>query len=381
VGLQLAGLINSENSFGFGYLDGDFGILVSKGGVVEQHTLEVTTPAGGSENATITVDDVAYTVPLTAGTTESNAREIVTSLSAQVPAYLFSANNSTVIAMAQVPEPKGVFSFSSATAVATWTQLITGANATFTCIPQSQWNRNTAPWLDSTKGNVYSVGFKYLGFGNTQFYVEDEKTSQDVLVHQVEYVNKNVDPNVSTPEFRLGWLASNQGNTTDVVVSGASAAGFIEGKDLADAPNMAAENTALAVGTTQTSVIMIRNRFEFNLKVNRSDIIPRLITANTDSNKGAFFRLTVNPDFGTEPNFSYASQTSSTAEVSTDAVTVIGNTGRFVSSFIVTSTGLVFDMDSLNIELLPGQVLVLSAAVISGAVSDMSASLSWQEDI
>jgi len=39
------------------------------------------------------------------------------------------------------------------------------------------------------------------------------------------------------------------------------------------------------------------------------------------------------------------------------------------------------DISALNIELLPGQILVLSAAVISGSASDMSASLSWQEDI
>jgi hypothetical protein len=382
-GIQLAGLINSENSFGFGYLDGDFGILISKGGVVEQYSLEITSSAILAEDATITIDDTSYIVPLTSGTPEQNAQQIVASLKSQTSLFLFSANNSTVTIMALVPEPKGAFSFSSGTATANFTKLVSGVQATFTCIPQSDWNGNIVPWLDPEKGNIYSISFKYLGFGNTKFYVENQKTGMDILVHTIEYTNKNITTNVNTPEFRLGWLVSNRGtNTTDVVVRGASAAGFIEGKDLNKTPFISYEGVGLGIGTNPVNLLTVRNRFEFNLKANRTDILPLLLSAGTDSSKNIIFKLTINPDFQVEPNFSYIEKDNFISEISTDNVLIVPNTGRQIASFIVNaSSPLVLDLTPWNLKVSPNEILVLSSQIISGGVQDMSASLSWTENL
>lgn len=378
--LQAAGLINSEDAFAFGYLGDTFGIIYSRYGKTEHQELTVNTGAGGSENATIKVNGDDYIVPLTTGGLNHNAQEIAESLSSQVPNFLFSANNNIVSSMDVLPEVNGAYTFTSASAAATWVQKQVGLEPIITPIPQSTWNRDVVDWLDPTKGNVYSIAIQYLGFGNISFYVEDQVTGSPILVHMIEYANKNILPSVGNPTFRIGWLARNNGNTTDLVVSGASAAGFIEGKNLIDTIPRAVESITAAIGTTQTNVITVRNRFYFGDKINRADIVPLLISMGTESNKGSFFRLIANPEFAGDINFSYVDQQSSVAEVSTDQVALVPGTGRFIASFLVTQQGLVIGSSDFQSRIFPDDWLTLSAAVTATPAAVMTASAVWQEE-
>lgn len=377
--LQGAGLINSEDAFAFGFFGADFGIIYSRNGKTEHQELTVTN-ASGNETATITIDDVAYSVPLTTGGVNHNAQEIAASLTTQVDNYLFTANNNVVSAMNQLPTVEGAYAFSSATAVAAWDQKQAGIEPTIELIPQTTWNRNTVSWLDPTKGNVYSISIQYLGFGNIQFYVEDEVSGAPLLVHQLEYANKNTLPSVGNPTFRVGWLVRNLGNTTDLVVSGASAAGFIEGKNLADTLPRAIESVTGNVDTTQTNVITIRNRFHFGDKINRADIIPLLLSMGTEGNKGAFFRLVANAEFTDDINFDYVDEQNSVAETSIDQVALVPGSGRFIASFLVTQQGRILSSEDFKTRIFPDDQLTLSAAVTANPSAVMTASAVWQED-
>lgn len=379
--LQAAGLINSEDAFAFGYVNEFFGIIYSRNGKTEHQELTVTTAATGAETATVTVNDVAYSVDLSASDVNTNAQEIAASLQSQVPNYLFTANNNVVSSMNLLPTPDGTYAFSSATAVATWEQQQAGQDPTISLIPQSTWNRDRVPWLDPTKGNVYAISIQYLGFGNIQFYIEDENTGLKTLVHQIEYANKNTTPSVGNPTFRIGWLARNLGNTSDLIVSGASAAGFIEGKNEPDSLPRAVESVTTAIDTTQTNVITIRNRFHFGDKINRADIIPLLLSMGTESNKGAFFRLVANAEFVSGLNYDYVDETNSVAETSTDQVALVPGTGRFIASFLVTGQGKILNSNEFKTRIFPDDQLTLSAAVTSGAASIMNAAVVWQEDL
>lgn len=122
--IQQTGLISINNRAVFGYNGLDFGISTVVAGKFEIQELAITTPAGGSENATVTVNGIAYTVPLTAGTAEHNAFEIAVSLSAQDPTYTYSNNSINVIARSRLPfTPAGAFAFTSATAVGAWVEI------------------------------------------------------------------------------------------------------------------------------------------------------------------------------------------------------------------------------------------------------------------
>lgn len=377
--LQAAGLINSEDAFAFGYLGDIFGIIYSRYGKTEHQELTVTTESG-NENATVTVNGIPYTVPLTTGGVNHNAQEIAASLTSQVPNFLFSANNNIVSSMDLLPEVNGVYDFTSSTAVATWEQREMGIAPDISIIPQTTWNRDTTPWLDPTKGNVYSIAIQYLGFGNISFHIEDETTGLPILVHMLEYANKNILPSVGNPTFRIGWLARNLGNTSDLVVSGASAAGFIEGKNVLDTLPRAVESVTGAIGETQTNIITIRNRFHFGDKINRADIVPLLLSLGTEGNKGAFFRLVANAEFAGDLNFNYVDEQNSIAETATDQVALVPDSGRFIASFLVTQQGRIISSNDFKTRIFPDDWLTLSAAVVATPDSVMTASAVWQED-
>jgi len=377
--LQIAGLINSEDSFTFGYLGTSFGIVYFSHGVTEHQELTITT-AGGNENATVTVNGNAYIVALTAGTANHTAQEIATSLSAQVENFQFTANNNIVSAMDLLPEINTTYAFSAGTAAGTWVQNSIGKAPVFSHVPRAAFNRDNVEWLDPTKGNVYSISIQYLGFGNIRFFVEDEITGNPILVHVLEYANKNIIPSVGNPTFRIGWACQNSGNTSPVTVSGASAAGFIEGKRIVDTVPRALEALSSVIAATQTNVLTIRNRFHFGNKINRADIIPVLISMGTESTKGAFFRLIANAEFNGDVNFDYVDKANSVVEYSRDNVEITSGSGRFVGSFLVRESGAIITSDDFPLRIFPDDTLTLAAAVTATPSAIMTATLAWQED-
>lgn len=384
---QAAGLISAENVFAFGFIGVEFGIIHAHGGESESQELTVTTPSAGAENATVTVDGVGYTVPLTAGTVQHNAFEIANSLSSQVPNYRSTSNNDEVVAQARISGPQGAFAFSSGTAAAAWVQTVAGVNPTVDFIDQSDWNidtRETGDVLDPEKGNVYQIQYQYLGFGGIKFYIEDSDTGSFVLVHIIRYANKNTTTSVTNPSFRVGWLTRNIGNTTNITISGGSAGAFIEGAIVRSTPPRAEGNDQLSVGTTLTNIIAFRNRIHFGGKVNRVEILPLLATLSTQSGKSAFFEIRADPIFsGGDLDFSYIDKDNSVMEIATDAVTVSG--GRLIGSITVvagSSEQLEFNTQSeQTFASLPGQTFSIASRISSGAAADMQATGTWTEDI
>lgn len=380
---QAAGLINSEDTFAFGFIGTAFGIIHASGGVVEHQELTITTPAAGAENATITVDGTGFTVPLTAGTVQHNAFEIANSLNTQVPNYSFTSNDDQVVALALISGAMGSFAFSSGTAVAAWVQLAIGLDPTVDFIPQASWNEDTFDALDSTKGNVYQIQFQYLGFGAIKFFVEDSDTGDLILVHNIRFANGSTTPSVTNPAFRVGWLARNIGNTSNITTSGSSAGVFIEGKVRRDTPPQSESNIQLSVGTTLTNVITFRNRISFGNKVNRVEFFPVLLSLSNEGNKTAIYDFLVNATFGGDLDFVYEDKDTSITEFAKDSVSVSG--GQSIASVAIAS-GASRDITSFNdtedfdTVLLAGFTITLAARVSSGAAGDQIASLTWQED-
>ena len=380
---QLAGLITAENSFAFGYNGANFGIIHTHDGESEYQELTITTPAAGAENATITVDGIGYTVPLTAGTVQHNAFEIAESLTAQVPNYDFSSNNDQVLAQAVLNGPGGSFAFSSATAVAAWVQITVGVLPETDFTAQADWSEDPSSSLDPTKGNVYAIQVQYLGFGGVKFFREDPDTADFVLVHIIKYANTATLPIVTNPSFRIGWVSRNFGNTTNLTVSGASAAGFIEGEYAVSVPPRADDHDQLGVGTTLTNIITFRNRLNFSGKRNRAELLPLILSLSTQANKSAFFQIIANPTFGGDMDFNYVDKAGSLMETAKDAVTISG--GVLVGGATVvagSSIPLNFNIrDWHKFASLPGTVFSVAARVSSGAAADMQVTATWVDDL
>lgn len=387
---QAAGLITAENVFAFGFIGTNFGIIYARDGHDELQELTLTVAAGGAENATVTVDGTGYTVALSGlGTTQEDAFEIATSLNSQIANYNFSSNENQVVAQAVLSMTQGSFAYTSSTSTGAWVQLLAGEEADIDFISQSNWNMDTRISADSdinldpTMGNVYQIQFQYLGFGAINFFVEDKGSGDLVLVHRIKFGNSSMLTSVNNPTFRIGWVARNTGNNTNVIVRGGSAAGFIEGPIFRDTPSRSITNDQLSIGSTQTNIVSIRNRFTFSNKVNRAEVFPLIIAGSTQANKFALFKIIVDPVYSAPVIFSYVDKVSSLVEVATDSVGVTGGT-EIGAVLIVAGPSLVTKFnDILNTvtALYPNSTFAITAEIPTGAAADCQVALTWQEDL
>ena len=376
---QQAGFLNSESSFSFGYDGTNFGILHSRGGQLENQELTITTGAGGVESATVNIDGVPYSVPLTAGTPPENAYEIATYLDANVLGYGFTSVADVVYCLAQLPDfGGGSFTFTSASAIGAWVQISTGTLATEVWVNQADWNGKSVI-IDPQKGNVYQIQMQYLGYGGIFFWIKNPLTSRFVLVHTLHYESSDVIPSVSNPIFRIGWACRNTGNTSDIVVMGASAGSFTEGMVHYDGRPKGLCRENLTVGTALENVLTVRDRLTFNSEANRAEIIPLLLSLSTDTTKTAVFEIILNPVVVGALTFERYG-VNSLMEFADDNVLVTG--GDVVACFDVSATGaLLVDMSKIIENMLPGEQYCICAKVTSGAASEMDVALTWKEDL
>lgn len=382
--VQVAGLITAENTFAFAYVSDAFGILHAHDGQDELQELTLTV-AAGTETATATIDGTAYSVSLTGtGTVQGDAFEISQSLNAQVPNYNFTSNENQVVAQSVLPTPQGLFAYSSAgTSAGAWVQLVAGLAAVQEFTPQVQWNCDPMADLNPQMGNVYQIQFQYLGFGAINFFIESEETGELVLVHTIKYANSHTTPSVSNPTFRIGWLSTNIGNTTSVRIQGTSAGAFIEGAIFRDNAPLSDSHEQISVGTSLTNITSLRNRISFGGKVNRAELFPLIVSAASQTNKAAFFKILLNPVYATPVTFTYANKNSSIAELTSDKVLVSG--GQEIGTVTVVNGAPAKVEFNKTIgavtAVFPGSTVCLAAQMSSGAAADCQASVTWQEDL
>jgi hypothetical protein len=373
------GLVNLSDELSFGYNGTTFGIWHRKDGVAECRTITVTGASGGSTDLTLTLNGVAYTIPLTSGTTAHNANEIATWLNANQGVWAADQIGATVIIIAQSDAPKsGTYSFSHATATGTITQNKAGVTKTSTHIPQANWNVNTFPNLDPTKGNIYQIQYQYLGFGNIFFFVENPETGRFELCHIIKYANANTTPSLRQPSLRFGMYSASQGSTTDVTVQCASVACFVQGK-LTKTRNPRAVKHTQSVTTSFINILTIRNRRSYNFITNQVEIEPQNLTLSSESNQSVEVELRSNATFSGGTNYGNVG-TNLVGDVDTTANTVSG--GTLLAAFTIGAKGnLSISLDSYEIAVPPSLTLTIAARVVSGASSNVTAALTYYEDL
>ncbi len=385
---QGAGLITAENSFTFGFIGTDFGIVSIRGGLDELQELTLTIAASGAETATVTIDGVPHSVSLTGGGIASDAYEISEDLNLSVPNYNFTSNGSTVVAQAIIPGPMGLFDYSSdGVSSGAWVQIEPGTEGIPAFIPQSEWNVDTRLTGDSDKilNPLFNNDYQIQLNGSADFFVSDRNTKEMVLVHRISFVNEGIDNNPANSTFRVGWLSRNVGNTTSVKIQGGKAGMFNEGQIYYDTIPRGESHSQTIPGNAalQTTVLILRNRLSFAGAVNRAEVLPLIISGSTESNKFAEFKLLLDPVFSSPVNFSYVDKASSIIEVSKDSVVVTG--GREIGSLIVksgTPQERTFNQtEKTTTAVYPGTIVAVVATLQSGGGADCQASVTSQEDL
>lgn len=377
---QACGLFSEADGMFFGYNGTSFGIMHRHHGEFEVRTLTVNVAAGGAETVTVTLNGVAYTASVTAGTTTQNAHEIEVGLSAGAAAsiwYIQHIGSTIVFVGRAIGSKSGSYSVSSTGALTgTIAQTKAGAAATETWTAQASWNIDAASWLDPTKGNLYRLEFAYLGYGPLVYSVFHPTRREWVRVHVIDWQNANTGTNIGNPSMRVGWVAQSNGSTTNLTVAGGSAMAGLQGIKH-HARSFGGYGTATGV-TTETQVLTVQVRREFGGRACNSMLKPIVLSIGTDSTKGAIFRLLRNPTVSGTTSHAYVDQTESIALTDTAGTTVSG--GRLLGVYSVGPSGrATISLSELNTFQIAGDELVITAQVTSGAGSEMSASLTWEE--
>ena len=388
------GAVNLGDELSFGYNQLNFGIWHRFGGHAEVRDLQVTGAAGGSESATVEINGTEYTVPLTSGTVQDNAREIAE--------YLDS--NATGLEAEQIDDivrvdftsdgaKSGDYTFTSSTATATWSQVTAGVFGTdefypmddgvaeetdaFGVTTKSKWNGDTIQGFDPSKGQNYLISFNN-GFGNIEFFIE---TNNGIYkkVHTIEWANRKTQTNVVNPSLRLAVYATSIGATSPITVYSSGMSGFIYGPVQKTRNPRAFANTK-SIATTLTNIFTIRNSRTYNGFANQVEIEPVFLTLANDGTKTAEFQLRGNATVAGDTNFQEVG-TNLISQVDTAGTTVTEN-GRLLAEFVVAkASSITVDLTKFMIRQPPSLRLVIAGKMVSGSSSDLTAALTWYEDI
>jgi hypothetical protein len=392
--LQLVGPANGECGYYFGYVGTDFGILHYERSQREIRKLTVSTGAG-TGNVTVVLNGVSVTVPVTGGSNVNRTSYELSKYdySSVGGGWYADAIDGTVFFISSRPtsELTGSYSVSGSSISGSFSVVQAGSGSTTTFIPQSSWNIDKMDGtgqsrmvLNTHKGNVYQIGFQYLGFGNAFFGIEDSKTGRIAPVHMIENANSRTTPVLKNPQVRTKAVSLNIGNTTNVALKTVSMASFTEGVNKRLDPRFTVnfEYTTLNTSKVYKPLGAIKvNRVHNNISCFGEIDLLRVAASNTSSGNDLSIAFYKNlPVVGTV-NFTYTNQTQSivsyaTLNPDTDTISTNG-----INPFLVLQVGPnnqnTLELIDEDIVLGLGDVIVVAIKTNGSITGEFT--MSWHE--
>lgn len=384
---QWVGIGNTTDGYFFGYDETTFGVMRRQGGVPETRRLTIGTKSSDADSITITLNNETKAVTVTDGadaTVTANEIAAVDFSNVGEGWEVHSMGDKVFFTSFRANSKPGTYSLTDATsAIGTFAQSLVGATSTDTVVAQTAWNKDkcdgtgiSGMTCDFTLGNVFQIQYQWLGFGNINYFLEDPKTGKYILVHQIEYSNSTTTPSVDNPTLPLSISATNEANTSDVVIEVGSMAGFVEGRNILPGLPHSFSTTTLSVGTTETPTLTIHAHDIYQGVVNRVKI--RLTTASVaiDGTKPAIIRIRKNATL-VGASFSPLDSDVSTIHVDRAAVSVSGGEVVFTASVAKTDT-ITIDLEKLGLTLFQPDFLTISVEATAGTLVAVS-TINWQE--
>lgn len=371
--------IGDEMSFGLNGLE--FGVWHRYGGFAHVSNLNLTVGAGGAETVTLTLNSVAYNIPVTVGTVQHNAREIAEWLTSNADVWNAEQNNDDVIISATSDGAKdGTYSISSTgTLAGTISTTKSGVTKTSDFKPMSEWNGTIPDEFDYTKGNSYRIQYQN-GFGNIHYFIEDHNSGQWVRVHTVKNLNEKTNTNLTNPSVRCGMYAASIGGTTNVSPKVAHISGKIYGQ-VQPIRNPRSVKNSKSISTTLTNILTIRNKRVFNGRINQVEIEPLAITLANTGTKTAEFQIRTNCSVAGDINYEDAGN-NLVSEIDVSGTTA-SEDGILIDAYEVTpNNSESITLTDFNIRIPPTLRITISAKQLAGgSAGDLSAKLTYYEDI
>jgi hypothetical protein len=393
---QRAGLQDSEVALCVGYDGADFGVLRTTGGKVSIYKLTITVAPTGTQTGTVTLNGVAKTVAITAGSTTQCAAQIAADGVDGYAGWLTEQVDNTVIFRALDPAvTAGAFSFSSTgagtLAVGSFAVVQVGLAVTEYWTKQANFNMDTLDGtatarnpsgmlIDPTKLNVFQISFRWLGVGVINYAIENQATGEIIIFHRQHYTNQHRTPHLDNPSFRIGYSATNKGNTTNLIIIGASMMMAIEGViNLTRSTKSQSQDRTSVAKDVVTHMFSLRNSYTYNNKINTASINLKKISFGFQSTDPV--TIYVFQDASTpSATLSFTDVPNSITTVSNTAATFNLAVDNPAAVFVVGVNGYDnLDVASLLISEPPGSIL--SFAVTSpSAISRATVAAMWSED-
>jgi len=376
---QLVGVGDISDGFAFGFLDSDFGLFRIAYGHSEYQKLTITTASITNENVTVTLDGETVSVPVTnTGNITQTVNELATfDYSLVGSGWNSHAEGSSVMFTSfRARLFPGIFSLTGATTAAGVFNLeLAGVAPTVEFVKQIDWNRNKLTELNPLLGNVYQIRYQWLGFGSIDFSIEDETTGELVLVHTIEYSNKNVLPSINNPSLPLVYFVENSTNVSNISIKSGSIAGFIEGEEIAKGVQHGVSSSKSGV-TTIVPVVTIHNPNLYKGLPNRTTVNVNLIDVAVDGTKESVVRIFRNPVL-IDTSFSPLDVDTTVVEVDTSATVVSGGDELFAFLLSKTDSRTLSSAGRLSLELRPNDFL--SVTVESASNTDTLVTINMED--
>ena len=390
--VQIVGFGNPESGMFIGYENTTFGILYVSANIRELWQITVNETSNDSQEITVVLGGVPYTVPVTAGTNQAVTAWDIAShdYTTSVPGWVMSAIGSTIyVGCLCAGAIQDDFSISfPVSGQADITKLWSGSSATTVFIPQNDFNIDVMDGTGSTSnpsgalinpqnGNLYYVKFQYLGFGYMEFGIEDPTSTNTIPIHRIFYANRNASPNLSNPTLPFVVSSRNTTCNNSISVSSASCVGVIQGtvKNLGTLTSYTNYNTNIS--TVPTHIFTVRSMFIYKNRFNLVNIVP--IMLNVCNFGDTFVQLDIIRYGTSDNNANFQNQDeNSVAEFDTSAMTITGGQIKY-STGVCPGQNMTINLKELDIVIEQNTTLSLVANTLSGTAS-MSCSLTYAED-
>ncbi len=283
----------------------------------------------------------------------------------------------------------GSYSVSGNSIVGTFTQTKAGVAQTNTFIASGSFNVDkldgTGPsrmTLNPQRGNVFQIGFQYLGFGNSKFYVEDPETGKPYQFHEIKNANSRTTPVLKNPNIAVLATSANIGGTTATQLKTVSMAGYVEGDQYKLDPKFAYSNTFTNVNeSSYVPFIMLKSNrvFHDDSCYGEFDIL-KVAASNEVNNKTLTVGLFLTKEVTGEVDFQYIDEDNSIvayADLDPSNQEII-NAGRpFYELVVGSASSQTVDLQRLNFVFGPGDCLLI--AIKTTALMNGSVSVNWYE--
>lgn len=146
--------------------------------------------------------------------------------------------------------------------------------------------------LDPQKGNVYQIGFQYLGFGNARFGIEDPETGRIFDFHMIKNANNRTFPVLKNPNVSILATSANIGGTTSKTIKTSSIAGYVQGK-IIDLDPIFAKTFIFKTDTSKNAIGLVKINKVFHNKSCFGEIDLIKISASNLSSSSADLRISL----------------------------------------------------------------------------------------